>query len=194
MWGYLPLIFEFSPIQNVAILMFIMGRPILIMGEVTESNLSEIDCLAIQNAHLKWSLFQFLVIIKLISDILRISDVTETWSRSAEGCDETAAISRADQYQPPCCRLWRHNRTVVTPLASLLSHLFRLVMLLLAIGSHIGPSSLRVVEQIIISTTFCSLFFLYNLIEAIFSPTFRKSLIEFFMFDRSGPVYQIANI
>ena len=108
--------------------------------------------------------------------------------------NETAAISRADQYQPPCCRLWRHNRTVVTPLASLLSHLFRLVMLLLAIGSHIGPSSLRVVEQIIISTTFCSLFFLYNLIETIFSPTLRKSLIEFFVFDRSGPVYQIANI
>ena len=76
--GYLSLIYEFSPNQNVAIFKFIMGRPILIMGEVTESNLSEIDCLAIQNAHLKWSLFQFLVIIKLISDILRISDGTET--------------------------------------------------------------------------------------------------------------------
>ena len=90
-------------------------------------------------------------------------------------------ISRSNPDRPSCHKLWRHNRTVVTPHASLLSHLFRLLILLLAICSHYGPPGLQVVEQLIISITFCTLFFLYSFIETICSPNLRNSLIEFFV-------------
>ena len=102
-----------------------------------------------------------------------------------------ATISRSNPDQPSCHRLWRHNRTVVTPLASLLSHLFRLLILLLAICCHYGPSGLQVVEQLIISTTFCTLFFLYSFIETICSPTLRNSLIDLFVCFRDQCAYRV---
>ena len=91
-----------------------MGRLILIMGEVRESNLSEMKALVSQNAHLKSSLFQFLVLIKLISDILRISDGAETRSRSAEGCARQAPSYSTANYNtslnglPPAIILIEH--------------------------------------------------------------------------------------
>ena len=79
---------------------FIMGSPIQIMGKVRGSNLSDTNCLAIQNAHLILSSFQFLVVIKLISDILLISERTETRSGSAEGCGVLVEHQHMD---PPSC-------------------------------------------------------------------------------------------
>ena len=91
-------------------------------------------------------------------------------------------------------KLWRHNRTAVTPkasfvsfLLSLLSHLLRLYFIF-----SICPSDLSIFGQFIISFHFCYLFFIDSLIETIFSPKLRTSLSDFFLC--SNRAYQVTNV
>ena len=91
-------------------------------------------------------------------------------------------------------KLWRHNRTAVTPkasfvsfLLSLLSHLLRLYFIF-----SICPSGLPIFGQFIISLHFCYLFLIDSLIETIFSPKLRNSLSDSFLC--SNRAYHVTNV
>ena len=91
-------------------------------------------------------------------------------------------------------KLWRHNRTAVTPkaslfsfLVSLMSHLLRLYFIL-----SICPSGLPIFGQIIFCLHFCYLFLIDSLIETIFSPKLYKSLSDFFL--RSNRSYRVTDV
>ena len=107
-------------------------------------------------------------------------------------------ISNRRPHQPSCHKLWRHNRTVVTPQASFFSHLltFNLVLLSSNFLHDMGPSVLRVAGQLTISTLFCTLFFLYNFIETMFSPTLRNSLPDVFpcLYRHRRRAYHVVNV
>ena len=91
-------------------------------------------------------------------------------------------------------KLWRHNRTAVTPkasfvsfLLSLLSHLLRLYFIF-----SICPSDLSIFGQFIISSHFCYLFLIDSMIETLFSPKLRNSLSDFYLC--SSRVYHVTNV
>ena len=75
-------------------------------------------------------------------------------------------------------KLWKHNRTVVTPNASFLSFLLSVITL----SSHfyfffnVGPSGPLICGEFIFVLIFCMLFFVFSFIEAIFSPTLCNTL------------------
>ena len=77
--------------------------------------------------------------------------------------------------------LLRHERTVVTPQASQFSFVLRLLGIPSAVYIyHISHSSgLPPWAQFFIFTIFSQCFLLFNLIEAIFSPTLRNSLKDY---------------
>ena len=91
-------------------------------------------------------------------------------------------ISRRNEDLTSCQKLWSHERSVVTPQASLFSFIYRLVCILHQ-GTlyHInGPSGLPPWAQFLIFTIFSQVFVIFNLIETVFSPNLRNSLIDFF--------------
>ena len=90
-----------------------------------------------------------------------------------------ALISKGNP-QPPCHKLWRHNRTVLTPLASLSSFILSLTIILLKgyIFFNIGPSGPPALGEFLIFSSVSVNFFLYNFIETICSPTLRNSLMD----------------
>ena len=92
-------------------------------------------------------------------------------------------ISRRNEDSSSCRKLWRHERTAVTPQASLVSFIFRLVAILHK-GTlyHVpGSSGLSPWAQFLIFTIFSQIFFMSNLIETLLSPNLRNSLIDFFL-------------
>ena len=86
-------------------------------------------------------------------------------------------VSRRSSDLQTKTKLWRHNRTVVTPEASLFSFLASLVVFSVRIYNHIhnqsGPSTFG---RFLAFSHFLQLFFLCNMIETIFSPTLRSTL------------------
>ena len=105
-------------------------------------------------------------------------------------------ISRRSPDQPSCHKLWKHNRTVVSPKASLLSFLLSMHIVLLNgfFLSNLGPSGPTIYGQLINFLSFCILFFLYSFIEAIFSPTLRSSLLDVFTCYRRRRAYHVVNV
>ena len=105
-------------------------------------------------------------------------------------------ISRRSPDQPSCHKLWKHNRTVVSPKASLLSFLLSMHIVLLNgfIFSNLGPSGPTIYGQLFNFLSFCILFFLYSFIEAIFSPTLRSSLLDVFTCYRRRRAYHVVNV
>ena len=94
-------------------------------------------------------------------------------------------------------KLWRHNRTVVTPKASLFSFLANLVVFFIRLFFALsyrqsGPSTvspwISLVSRFLTFGTFLQLFFLCNMIETIFSPMLRKTL------SISGGTYHVVNV
>ena len=106
------------------------------------------------------------------------------------------SISSRARDQTSCHKLWRYNRTVVSPQASLCSFLisacFVLVQGTLYFG--IGNSGPSLFSQFITFTTFPQQFFLCTFIETIFSPTLRNSLPDFIPCFRRGPAYHVVNV
>ena len=97
-------------------------------------------------------------------------------------------ISKRKPDQPSSHTLSRHyNRTVVTPRASLLSFLVIVpYCLLLLLSGHMpnvdkGPSGPPVFGQFLVFLSPSIIFFLYPLVETIFSPTLRDTLTDFFL-------------
>ena len=90
-----------------------------------------------------------------------------------------ASISRGNP-QSPCHKLWRHNRTVLTPHASLSSFIISLTLILLKVYFfyNMGPSGPSVVGEFLIFYSASVCFFPYNFIETICSPTLRNSLMD----------------
>ena len=91
-------------------------------------------------------------------------------------------------------KLWRHNRTAVTPkasfvsfLLSLMSHLLRVYFIL-----TVCTSGLSILGQFVISLHFCYLFLIDSLIETAFSPKLRNSLSDFFLC--SNRAYHVTNV
>lgn len=106
------------------------------------------------------------------------------------------SISRRAPDQTSCRKLWRYNRTVVAPQASLSSFLISISYVLLqgTLFFNIGNSGPPLFSQFIFFTTFSQQFFLYTFIETIFSPTLRNSLPDFIPCFRRRPVYQVVNV
>lgn len=97
---------------------------------------------------------------------------------------------------PSSGKLWRHNRTAVTPKASffsflfdLVSHLLRMIFFIIFNKCHLG---LPIYAQFLTFFKFCYLFFFCNLIETIFSPKLYKSLSECFL--RSSREYHVVDV
>ena len=94
-------------------------------------------------------------------------------------------ISSRSVDQPLCRKLSNFNRTVVTPKASFLAFLSNLlrVFIHILIYKIEGPPSDRsdpsIFTQFIIYLEFCVLFFIFTLIETIFSPTLLNTLIDY---------------
>ena len=107
-------------------------------------------------------------------------------------------ISRSTPDQSSGQKLWRHNRTVVSPNASLLIFLIRIPLLIphalqYFTGEGIsGPAGPSIFGQFIIFSLFCKHFFLCSFIETIFSPTLRDTLIDFFPCWRHD--YHVINV
>ena len=108
-------------------------------------------------------------------------------------------ISNRKPDQPSSHTLSRHyNRTVVTPRASLLSFLVIFpYYLLILLSGHMpnvdkGPSGPPVFGQFIIFLSPSIIFFLYPLVETIFSPTLRDTLTDFFLCRRRA--YYVVDV
>ena len=83
----------------------------------------------------------------------------------------------------PCCRkLNNFNRTVVTPRASFILFLVNALdyFILIFIHSNETPSAAPFFGELIYFLTFPYVFFFNTLIETIFSPCLRKSMIDIF--------------
>ena len=91
-------------------------------------------------------------------------------------------ISRRNEDSSSCKKLWRHERTAVTPQASLVSFIFQLVAVLFqgTLFHFSGSSGLPPWAQFLIFAAFSQIFFFYNFIETVFSPNLQNSLIDFF--------------
>ena len=107
---------------------------------------------------------------------------------------DNVMISRRNEDSTSCQKLWKHERTAVTPQASLYSFIFRLVATLYkgTLYHNTGSSGLSPLAQILIFTIFSEVFFTSNLIETLLSPNLRNSLIDFFSSRRYA--YNTLNI
>ena len=92
------------------------------------------------------------------------------------------SISRRVEDKLLCKKLWRHERTVVSPKASQLSFIVRLlgipfsgILFLIASSSGLPPWA-----QFFFFTIFSQVFLQNNIVETIFSPKLHGSLIDYF--------------
>ena len=100
---------------------------------------------------------------------------------------EDVAILREGLDRPPGLasgqQIWRHYSTVVSPKASFLVFLLRLLLVLPLSFHHYKGQSLSdppLAGQFLIFLIFCMVFFLTTSIETIFSPTLSNSLSNIF--------------
>ena len=93
-------------------------------------------------------------------------------------------ISKTNEDQSLFQKLWRHERSVVTPQASQLSFIIRLLGIPSAavLFYMYHSSGLPPWAQLYLYTIFVQCFLWFNLIEAFFSPNLRNSLKEFLFF------------
>ena len=105
-------------------------------------------------------------------------------------------ISRRTPDQLSCQKLWRHNRTVVTPKASFLSFLLSLVTLLSDVFFfYLGPSGESgpsIYWQLHLYIIFGRHFFLHSFIETIFSPSLLNTLTDVLPCRRRA--YHVVNV
>ena len=96
--------------------------------------------------------------------------------------EDGASISRRAEDKLLRKKLWRHERTVVTPKASQLSFIVRLlgipfsgILFLAASSSGLPPWA-----QFFFFTIFSQVFLQNNIVETIYSPKLYNSLIDYF--------------
>ena len=138
--------------------------------------------------------------ITIIAHILLLVRQRQLRKKTAEGIMvitynvDGVIISRRNEDSSSFKKLWRHERTAVTPQASLFSFILRLVVgLIESTIYHITTSSgLSHWAQFLIFTIFSQIFFLCNMIETVFSPNLRNSLNDFFSSRRYA--YNIQNV
>ena len=108
--------------------------------------------------------------------------------------NDGVTISRRPPDKQSDRKLWKHERTGVTPKASLLT--FCLSVITLSSQSffffNMGPSGPLICGQFIFVLLFCMLFFLFSFIETIFSPTLWNTL--FHVFPCNKQKYHVVNI
>ena len=94
---------------------------------------------------------------------------------------ESVTISRQREDDPSSHALKNFNRTVVTPKASFFAFLvcvfYYLILVPLYFDTSSGPPALG---QFLLLLSFPNMFFLNTLVETIFSPSLRNSVIDMF--------------
>ena len=104
-------------------------------------------------------------------------------------------ISSRSPDQQLCRKLINFNRTVVTPKASFLaflSNVLRIFIHILIYKVEGPPSDPSIFTQFIIYIEFCVLFFIFTLIETIFSPTLFNTLMDYI--PCRSPAYITVNV
>ena len=96
-------------------------------------------------------------------------------------------ISRRKEDEPSSCKLRNFNRTVVTPKASFILFLTNALDYFILTLIH---SVLPVFGELVYFLTFSYIFFFNTLIETIFSPCLRNSIIDIFPCRR--PAYAVT--
>ena len=109
--------------------------------------------------------------------------------------EDVISITRRQADKQICQKLGKHERTVVTPKASQYSFIVRLIfipftgLIFHSAGSHhLWP----LWAQLLIFTLFSQVFVLNNIVETIFSPNLRYSLID--LFGLSKQSYPVINV
>ena len=133
-----------------------------------------------------------IVAITIIAHILILVRHRQLRKKKAEGIMviiynlDGVVISRRNEDSTSCRKLWRHDRTAVTPQASLFSFIYQSIAFLLQGMLYLitGSSGLPPWGQFLTFTIFSQVFFMSNLIETVFSPILRNSLIDFFFSKR----------
>ena len=156
------------------------------------------------NASIAYNMFSIssiaIVAITIIAHMLILVRHRQLRKKKAEGIMveiynlEGVVISRRKEDSTSSRKLWRHDRTAVTPQASLFSFIYQLIAILLT-GTlyHItGSSGLPPWGQFLFFTIFSQVFFMSNLIETVFSPNLQNSLIDFFSSRRDA--YPTVNV
>ena len=105
---------------------------------------------------------------------------------------DDVTISRRKEDEPSCHKLNHFNRTVVTPKASFILFLTNALDYIILIFIHLNetPSGLPVFGELIYFLTFSYIFFFNTLIETIFSPCLRNSIIDILPCHR--PAYAVC--
>ena len=92
----------------------------------------------------------------------------------------TNDVKIVKQRKQPNCILWRLRRNVISPIGSFSSFLASVVynISVCYIFLHITPSGPSVIGELLLFSVHAVYFFCLNLIESIFSPTLRNSIIN----------------
>ena len=92
----------------------------------------------------------------------------------------TSDVKIVKQRKQPNCILWRLRRNVISPIGSFSSFLASVVynISVCYIFLHITPSGPSVIGELLLFSVHAVYFFCLNLIESIFSPTLRNSIIN----------------
>ena len=109
--------------------------------------------------------------------------------------EDGISIRRRQADKQLCQKLCKHERTVITPKASQYSFMVRLIFIPFtgivfhtAGSHHLWP----LWAQLLIYTLFSQVFVLNNIVETIFSPNLRCSLIDFFGLSKQS--YPVINV
>ena len=142
-----------------------------------------------------------IVLITGFTHILLLKKHRQLRKKKADGTmiisykEDVISITRRQADKQLCQKLGKHERTVVTPKASQYSFIVRLIfipftgLVFHTAGSHhLWP----LWAQILIFTLFSQVFVLNNIVETIFSPNLRYSLIDFFGLSKQS--YPVINV
>jgi len=142
-----------------------------------------------------------IVLITVFIHILLLKKHRQLRKKKADGTmiisynGDGISMTRRQADKQLCHKLWKHERTVITPKASQFSFIVRLffipftgIVFHTAGSHHLWP----LYAQLLIFTLFSQVFVLNNIVETIFSPNLRYSLIDFFgLIKQSYPVINV---
>ena len=142
-----------------------------------------------------------IVLITVFIHILLLKKHRQLRKKKADGTmiisynGDGISMTRRQADKQLCHKLWKHERTVITPKASQFSFIVRLffipftgIVFHTAGSHHLWP----LYAQLLIFTLFSQVFVLNNIVETIYSPNLRYSLIDFFGLSKQS--YPVINV
>ena len=121
------------------------------------------------------------IFITVVTHILLFNRLRHLEKKRAEGImvityhRDGVTISRNSPDLLTNKKLWKHNRTVVSPKASLMSFILS-IPFRIALGFLFSNNYITV--HLVQTMSLCHHFFFYNLVESLFSPALRTSLSQ----------------